>query len=202
MSLAKRIAETADPHIRPYQLEDGREYFVAFHGARSYRDLKADATIVAANKDARAREGSGMDKNPLFQDGDIIYDGIIHRKVPEIDALCTALGGFDAQGRLPRRRPPRVPDRRSSRGIAWGQEPTFRTDTKKDYRVPSWRCCRRARRRKEALLQRRPARHRELLLAAAADSSYLSLSKQLNLATGRLRGALRLSGGPHGHLQL
>jgi hypothetical protein len=29
------------------------------------------------NKDARPREQNGMDKNPLFQDGDQIYDGVI-----------------------------------------------------------------------------------------------------------------------------
>jgi hypothetical protein len=74
-----------------------------------------------------------MDKNPLFQDGDIIYDGIIHRKVPEIDALCTALGGFDAQGGFLGDVRPVFLTGAQAVGIAWGQEPTFRTDTKKDF---------------------------------------------------------------------
>jgi hypothetical protein len=94
MSLAKRMAKAADPHIRPFRVGDGdgREYYVCFHGARTFRDLKADATIVAANTDARAREGNGMKDNPIFQDGDIAYDGLIHREVPEIDTLGDRYG--------------------------------------------------------------------------------------------------------------
>ena len=87
MGLAKRIAKLADPHIRPFRVAggDGREYFVAFHGSRTFRDLKADTTMVTANQSARAREATGMDKNPIFQDGDLLYDGVIHREIPEID---------------------------------------------------------------------------------------------------------------------
>lgn len=74
-SLAKRMAKAADPHIRPFKLEDGREYFVMFCGQRAFRDLKLDSTMVNANRDARAREGGKMGDNPLFQDGDLLYDG-------------------------------------------------------------------------------------------------------------------------------
>jgi N4-gp56 family major capsid protein len=69
VSLAKRMAKAASPAIRPYRLEDGREYFVMFAGARSFRDLKNDSVMINANRDARAREGGGMNSNPLFQDG-------------------------------------------------------------------------------------------------------------------------------------
>jgi N4-gp56 family major capsid protein len=133
MSLAKRMAKNADPHIRPYTTEDGREYYVAFHGSRSFRDLKADSTIVQANRDARAREGSGMDKNPIFQDGDIIYDGIIHREVPEIDNLCTAVGGWDGVGAASCDVRPVFLCGGGAVAIAWGQEPTPKTDYLKDF---------------------------------------------------------------------
>lgn len=133
MSLAKRMAKSADPHIRPYMTEDGREYYVCFHGSRSFRDLKADSTIVTANRDARAREGAGMDKNPIFQDGDIIYDGLIHREVPEIDALCTSLGGWDGVGAASCDVRPIFLCGGGAVGIAWGQEPTPKTDYAKDY---------------------------------------------------------------------
>jgi hypothetical protein len=113
--------------------EDGREYFVAFHGSRSFRDLKADSTITQANREARAREGGGMDKNPIFQDGDLIYDGVIHREVPEIDALCTSLGGFDGQGAASCDVRPVFVCGAQCVGIAWGQEPTPKTDLDKDY---------------------------------------------------------------------
>lgn len=91
MGVMKRLAMQASPAITPYQVNDdqGREYFVAFHGSRSFRDLKTDSTITAANREARPRD---VESNPLFQDGDIIYDGILHREVPEIDAWAAANG--------------------------------------------------------------------------------------------------------------
>lgn len=133
MGLAKRIAKQADPHIRPFKTGDGREYYVAFHGTRTFRDFKSDSTILAANRDSRAREGSGMDNNPIFQDGDILYEGIIHREVPEIDTLCTSLGGFDSQGASSADVRPVFLCGAQSVGIAWGQEPTPKTDSTKDY---------------------------------------------------------------------
>lgn len=81
----KRLAKKANPRIRPYQLKDGREYFVCFAGSNCFRDLQADTTIINANTNARARENNGMSSNPLFQDGDLLYSGIIIREIPEID---------------------------------------------------------------------------------------------------------------------
>jgi hypothetical protein len=83
MRLLKRIARAANPKIRPFKVNDGREYFVAFHGSRTFRDLKTDLETI--NKDARPREGNGVSKNPIFQDGDLLDDGVIHREIPEID---------------------------------------------------------------------------------------------------------------------
>ena len=141
MGLAKRIAKLADPHIRPFRVEDGdgREFYVAFHGARTFRDLKADTTIVNANTSARAREGLGLEKNPIFQDGDLIYDGVIHREIPEIDAYCAGIanpnGGvaFNGAGAAGADVRPIFVCGGGSVGVAWGQEPTPRTDMIKDY---------------------------------------------------------------------
>lgn len=125
-SLAKRMAMNADPHIRPFMLGDGREYFVMFCGPRSFRDLKLDTAMVNANRDARAREGRGMDDNPLFQDGDLIYDGIIFREVPEIPHIVgVGAGNIDVECN--------VLCGQQAIGIAWGQMPTPRTDNLKDY---------------------------------------------------------------------
>jgi hypothetical protein len=82
---AKRLAKKANPRIRPYQLKNGREYFVMFLGSNAFRDLQLDTTMINANTQARPREGDGVSKNPLFQDGDLLYSGIIFREVPEID---------------------------------------------------------------------------------------------------------------------
>lgn len=81
----KRLAKKANPRIRPYKLKNGREYFVVFSGSNCFRDLQSDTTIINANSQARPREGDGLDKNPLFQDGDLLYNGIIFREVPELD---------------------------------------------------------------------------------------------------------------------
>ena len=83
MRLLKRIARAANPKIRPFKLKDGKEYFVCFHGSRTFRDLKTSLDTI--NSNVRPREGTGFDKNPIFQDGDQMYDGVIHREVPEID---------------------------------------------------------------------------------------------------------------------
>src|SRR6266576_3648229 len=83
MRFLKRFARAANPKIRPLQLKDGREYFVAFHGSRTFRDLKASLDTI--NSNVRPREGDGFNKNPIFQDGDQMYDGVIHREIPEID---------------------------------------------------------------------------------------------------------------------
>jgi hypothetical protein len=75
-------------------------------------------------------------ENPIFQDGDLIYDGIIHREVPEIDAIAQNTGGtysLDAVGAASCDVRPVFLCGAQAVGIAWGQEPTPRTDNVKDY---------------------------------------------------------------------
>ena len=134
ISKMKRLAKSASPHIRPFRVDDGsgREYYVCFHGARTFRDLGLDNNMVTANQSSRAREAMGIDKNPLFQDGDLLYQGVIHREVPEIDDYAsangyTALGGGGADIR------PVFLCGAGAVGVAWGQMPTPRTDLLKDY---------------------------------------------------------------------
>ncbi|MCP5097486.1 MAG: DUF4043 family protein [Chloroflexi bacterium] len=88
-STAKRLAKAATPKIRPVKVNGGREYFVHFMGGRAFRDLKADPVMTAANREARVQD---VGKNPIFQDGDLIHDGIISVEVPEIDDLVEASG--------------------------------------------------------------------------------------------------------------
>lgn len=136
MGLAKRIAKSADPHIRPYQIAegDGREYYVAFHGARTFRDISADSTMTQANREARAREANGMKDNPLFQDGDLILNGIIHREVPEIDDVCAnGTYSMDAIGNTSADVRPVFLCGAGAVGIGWGQQPTPKTDLDQDY---------------------------------------------------------------------
>jgi hypothetical protein len=92
LSLLKRVAMGANPRIRPYKTRSGYEYFVCFAGLNPFRDLKMDPTMVSANTNARAREGreiNGGPDNPLFQDGDLLWDGVVVRLVPEISLFVT-----------------------------------------------------------------------------------------------------------------
>lgn len=87
VSLLKRIASQADPAIRPFSTSDGYEHYVAFAGSNTFRDLAASLETI--NLGGRAREGRGMDNNPIFQDGDLLYNGVIIREVPEISSYVT-----------------------------------------------------------------------------------------------------------------
>lgn len=92
VSLAKRLAKRADHHIRPIRTAEDEEWYVLFAGSFPFRDLKGDAVITAANREAWVRTGGtartgGDGTNPLFRDSDLVYDGVIIREVPEIQPL-------------------------------------------------------------------------------------------------------------------
>ena len=81
VSLAKRIAMLSNPAIKPYKTKDGYEGYVMFVGAYAFRDLKADLT--ANNRDGRPRS----EKNIIFRDGDLEWDKVVVRQVPEISSM-------------------------------------------------------------------------------------------------------------------
>jgi hypothetical protein len=81
----KRSAKKANPRIRPYKLKDnGTEWFVLFVGQEQFRDAQNDSDIKTANQNSRARENQGYLKNPIFVDGDLLYNGVIIREIPEL----------------------------------------------------------------------------------------------------------------------
>ena len=130
VQMLKRRAELCAPKIRPYRTEDGYEYYVAFAGTYAFRDAKNDTTIAQANRDARPRN---VGDNPIFQDGDLIYDGVIIRKVPEISTFVTsATGGWDAlvSGGVSGRIEPVFLCGQQAAVMGWGQmaKPTFRKE--------------------------------------------------------------------------
>lgn len=119
---AKRLAKLANPRIRPYKLKNGREYFVLFAGPNCFRDLQADTTIISANTQARPREGDGLDKNPLFQDGDLLYNGVIIREVPELDVRLPTTYTNAGSGGI--QIAPTFLCGQSAMAWAWGRMPT------------------------------------------------------------------------------
>lgn len=131
VSLLKRIAKTADPAIRPYKTKSGYDYYVAFAPTTLFRDLKAD--LKTSNTDARPRS----EDNIIFQDGDLQWDGVIIREVPEIDYFVDNVWtssitgnlktGGDSSGRLA----PVFLCGQAALSMAWAQmpTPTFRDTT-------------------------------------------------------------------------
>ena len=81
----KRSAKKANPRIRPFKLkENGTEWFVLFVGQEQFRDAQNDTDIKTANQNSRARENQGFLQNPIFVDGDLLYNGVIIREIPEL----------------------------------------------------------------------------------------------------------------------
>jgi N4-gp56 family major capsid protein len=80
VSVMKRLAKNSNPKIRPIKVNGDEEWYVMFAGSEPFRDLKLDANIIASRQYALER-GEG---NPLFTDGDIIWDGVIVREIPEM----------------------------------------------------------------------------------------------------------------------
>lgn len=118
VSLSKRIAKDADPHIRPIIVKEDEEWYVMFSGSRSFRDLKEDSVMAQANREARAR---GVD-NPIFRDGDLIYDGVIVREVPEIGVI-TGVGAASIDVS------PNYLCGAQAVGIGWAMRTKTKTDT-------------------------------------------------------------------------
>jgi hypothetical protein len=137
VSLLKYRAKTAAPKIRPYKTTDGREYFVAFAGSTNFMQLKlamnqtglpTTPAVIGINVHARPRD---VDSNPLFQDGDLMYDGVIIREVPEIDNFVTSPWALHDAGASSSRVAPVFLCGQQAVMFAWGKmaTPTFRDQT-------------------------------------------------------------------------
>lgn len=82
VSLLKRMAENANPLIRPVMIKGDEPWFVFFVGSYAFRDLRTDLATEHQNAMPRSVEG-----NPLWSGGDLVFEGVIIKKVPEIDSL-------------------------------------------------------------------------------------------------------------------
>lgn len=114
ISLAKRMAQSASPAIRPIRVNEDEEWFVMFAGPQAFRDLANDTTMTQANRDARVR---GVESNPLFTGGSLVWDGVIIREIPEIAAVSN--GTIDCN--------PNYLVGAQALGIAWAQRPKTTT---------------------------------------------------------------------------
>lgn len=91
VSLMKRIANEADPKITPIRVEEdgGKRWYVMYAQSRPFRDLKNNATIVQAQREVSIQ----MQNNKLFEGGDIVWDAVIVKEVPDIAVISGAGAG-------------------------------------------------------------------------------------------------------------
>ena len=124
VSHLKRIAKTASPIIEPVRVKDDEEWYVIFTGSRAFRDLKLDLATI--NTYGWERYTNGGD-NPLFTDGDLVYDGCIIREEPSIAAV-TSVGtaSIDVM--------PAYLCGASAAGVVWKQRPASIVDNLKDFK--------------------------------------------------------------------
>lgn len=94
ISLMKRIAQTSANKIRPIKTKGDQEWYVLFANSLAFRDLSQDSAMQQANRDARQR---GVMDNPIFVGGELVWDGVIIREIPEI----AGLGNVGAGGTVP-----------------------------------------------------------------------------------------------------
>jgi N4-gp56 family major capsid protein len=119
VSKLKAVAEKASPIIRPVTVGEDSENYVLFVGSGAFRDLKVDLDTTLQNAQERG------DGNPLFKDGDLMYDGVVIRKIQEIPATGTV-------GATSARLEPVYLCGAQALGVAWAQRTKSATEVR-DY---------------------------------------------------------------------
>jgi hypothetical protein len=122
MMARRRIRASNIPSLRPLRTGDqGREYFLCFHGPETFKNFKTSMQTI--NLDGRVRN---PEANPIFQDGDLELDGVIHREIPEI-------GNYGAIGNSTATVYPVYFMGAQALGMAWGQTTKSTTRDSTDY---------------------------------------------------------------------
>lgn len=84
----KDLAKEANPKIRPIKVKEEEEWYLFYCGTKLFR--QAQTALATINREAWVRAQG--DSNPLFTGGDLIYDGMIIKEVPEIGSLSGTPG--------------------------------------------------------------------------------------------------------------
>ena len=125
--LAREIARTANPLIRPIRIPNGRETYVLFCGTVAFRHLKEDLETLHSNAGQRG------DGNPLFMPGDLMWDNVVIREIPEISTLLADSDYYATAGASNAKVEPYFLCGAQAVGYGLGQRPNMKTDNLKDY---------------------------------------------------------------------
>lgn len=142
VSQLKRVAQATTsagsaPAIIPFMIEGAdEEWYVLFVGSRAMRDLRNDATMFQANRDARPRESASATEsggNPIFSGGSLVWDGVIIKEIPEITTRLTTSSVMNTIGTSSIPVEPVFLCGQSAMGYGIGQMPMVREKDDTDY---------------------------------------------------------------------
>lgn len=125
--LARKVARTANPIIRPIRTPNGIDTYVLFVGTQAFIDLKADLETLHSNASERGKN------NVLFMPGDLYWDNVVIREIPEITSLLANSTYFATAGNSNIKVEPAFLCGAQAVGYGLGQEPQLRVDKLKDY---------------------------------------------------------------------
>lgn len=89
IELMKRMAQDCNPLIRPVMIKEDEPWYVYFVGKYGFRDLRTNTAMQQALHEAMPR----MKDNPLFSGGDLFWDGVIIKEVPDLDKFIDNTSG-------------------------------------------------------------------------------------------------------------
>lgn len=88
IELMKRLAQDADPLIRPIMLKGDEPWYILWLGKYGFRDLRTNTAFQQAMREALPRSKD----NPLFAGGDLLYDGVVIKELPDLDKFIDSSG--------------------------------------------------------------------------------------------------------------
>lgn len=119
-------ANQSDPKVRPIRSEsNGRHFYMLYAHPLAFRDLKADTTITAAQREVSIE----MENNRLFKGGDLLWNGVIIKEAHDLYDYSTLTGAGDSSDTVA----PCFLCGAQSVGVAYGRR--WRSETEKfDYK--------------------------------------------------------------------
>jgi len=87
VELMKRMAQDADPLIRPIMVKGDEPWYVLFLGKYAFRDLRANLDTRLQNAAPRS-----LSDNPIWTGGDLVIDGVIVKELPDLDKFIDSSG--------------------------------------------------------------------------------------------------------------
>jgi hypothetical protein len=126
--LVRKIARSANPIVRPIKTKGGIETYVLFVGTEAMLHLKQDLETLHSNAGTRG------EANPLFRPGDLIWDNVVIREIPEITTNLANSTKFATAGNGSSKVEPAFLCGAQAIGYGMGAEPDLIVDREKDYK--------------------------------------------------------------------